>query len=42
MDELHSIKFCSKFVFYVINAMTQNNLRSKDFSSSYGYIMKGP
>lgn len=45
MDELHSIKFCpSLFSIAVINAMTQNNLRRKGFSSSYGLqsIMKGP
>lgn len=35
MDELHSIKFCpSLFSIAVINAMTQNNLRGKGFSSS--------
>lgn len=45
MDELHCIKFCpSLFSIAVINDMTQNNLRSKGFSSSYGLqsIMKGP
>lgn len=39
MDELHNTKFClSLFSIAVINAMTQNNLRSKGFSSSYGLV----